>query len=101
MAAIALGQALLTIQPLSPQCMDCGLAREQFPLDIVVPDDQWRQLTGRNDGGGLLCAACLVARAAKLPGVKVARFTFQAAYESRQQRRAREREEAKTARKPL
>jgi hypothetical protein len=46
-------------------CLDCGLDYEQFPLDVVLADAQWRAI--HPDGGGLLCAACIAKRAARLP----------------------------------
>jgi hypothetical protein len=52
-----------------PWCEDCGRIHSSFGLDVILPDDQWARLSGRSDGGGLLCAACIVARAARLPGV--------------------------------
>lgn len=76
-------------------CMNCGRERDTWPLDVVVPDDQWRQLTGRDDGRGILCLDCMLARAARLPGVTMAKLTFAAKYESRRERREREREELK------
>lgn len=70
------------------ECMDCGRARRDTPLDVVVPDDQWTQITA-GSLGGFLCVACILTRAAKLPGVRVAKLTFGAKYESRRERRAR------------
>jgi hypothetical protein len=75
--------------------MDCGMPYAHFPMDVVVPDDQWTQITGRTDGGGVLCVACIVRRASKLPGIRVAKLTFGVTYESRRARRARIREEAR------
>jgi hypothetical protein len=79
------------------KCMDCGMPSAHFPMDVVVPDDQWAQITGRTDGTGLLCVACILRRASKLPGIRVAKLTFGVTYESRRARRARVREEAKAA----
>lgn len=61
----------------SPRCEDCGLPYVEFPLDTVLPDDDWRRLHPSGDGG-LLCAGCIAARAAALPGVIVlhARLVF-------------------------
>lgn len=53
----------------TPACLDCGLPHEQFPLDVNLPRGQW--LAIHPDEHGLLCAACIVARAAKLPGAVV------------------------------
>jgi hypothetical protein len=53
-------------------CEDCGLLYERFPLDVVLPNDQW--LTIHPDGpGGILCAQCIVKRAARLKNVTVVR----------------------------
>lgn len=45
-----------------------------MPLDVVLPDDQWKALCPE---GGILCVSCLVARAARLPEVTVARMTLE------------------------
>lgn len=45
-------------------CMDCGMSYLDFPMDVVLPDDQWALVSGRDDGGGLMCAACIVKRGA-------------------------------------
>lgn len=60
------------------KCLDCGLPYADFPIDVVLPDEQWRAITGRTDGGGILCAGCIVARGARLPGATVARMQFDA-----------------------
>ena len=44
-----------------------------MPLDVVLPDDQWERISGRTDGGGILCAECILARAARL-GATVAKM---------------------------
>jgi hypothetical protein len=49
------------------RCMDCGLDYEQYPLDVVLKKAQW--LLIHPDDGGVLCANCIVGRAAKLPRV--------------------------------
>lgn len=59
------------------RCEGCGLSYGSFPLDVIVPDDQWEAITGHSDGGGILCAACIVNRGAKLPGVTVAKMVFE------------------------
>lgn len=48
-------------------CLDCGLPYEDFPLDVVLPRAQWLRI--HPDEHGLLCAKCIVARAAKVLGV--------------------------------
>ena len=57
-------------------CGDCGLPYAEFPLDVVLPDSQWATIIGRTDGGGILCARCIVVRGAKIQGVTVARLQF-------------------------
>lgn len=47
-------------------CEDCGLPYGEFPLDVVIPGEQWEQLTGYVEGEGLLCPTCIVKRAAKI-----------------------------------
>ena len=51
-------------------CLDCGLPYRDFPLDMILPDDQWLMIhpEGLN---GLLCANCIIRRASKLPGITV------------------------------
>ncbi len=51
------------------RCQDCRLMYVDFPLDITLPDDQWLQINGRE--GGVLCACCIVRRAAKAGGIAV------------------------------
>ncbi len=57
-------------------CEDCGRAYGTHDwLDINIPNEQWTLITGRYGSdreGGILCADCLVKRAAKLeisPGI--------------------------------
>jgi hypothetical protein len=50
-------------------CLDCGRSYMEFPLDLNLPRGQW--LLIHPDDGGLLCASCIVARAAKIPGATV------------------------------
>lgn len=60
-------------QPLDPEmvakavCLDCGLPYADFPLDVILPRPQWLEI--HPDESGLLCASCIVKRAAKVPGV--------------------------------
>lgn len=51
-------------------CEDCGLPYRDFPLDVVLPDEHW-ELIHPSGTGGVLCAACIVSRAAQVPGVTV------------------------------
>lgn len=59
------GETVATIPPINPVCEDCGKPYSDFPLDVVLTDDQWSLITERSDGGGLLCAACIVERGSK------------------------------------
>jgi hypothetical protein len=42
-------------------CDDCG---RTDPLDAVITQAQWEAITGRTDGGGMLCLWCIDKRAA-------------------------------------
>lgn len=48
------------------KCLDCGLDYEYFGMDTLLP--RWQWLLIHPDEGGLLCANCIVKRAAKIPG---------------------------------
>ena len=57
----------------APACMDCGMPYDDFPMDTVLPHDQWLAINpnsddSKDDAGGLLCANCMVRRAKALPG---------------------------------
>lgn len=65
----------LLAQPVG--CMDCGMSYLDFPMDVVLPNDQWALISGRDDGGGILCAACIVKRAAKLKRFTVVKMTLE------------------------
>lgn len=56
-------------------CLDCGAPYEMFPLDVVLPRGQW--LLIHPDEHGVLCAACIVKRAARIPGVTVAHMILE------------------------
>jgi hypothetical protein len=60
-------------------CADCGKPHKDFPMDTVLPDDQWQAIMGSE--GGLLCANCTVTRGAKLPGTIIATMRFKFADE--------------------
>jgi hypothetical protein len=53
------------------RCLDCHLPYTDFPLDLTLPDEQW--LLIHPDGGGVLCANCIVRRASQLPNVVAVR----------------------------
>lgn len=59
------------------RCQDCGLLYSLFPLDVVLPNEQWEAITGYTDGSGILCAMCIVQRGSKLSGVTVAKLVFE------------------------
>src|SRR5688572_18140783 len=48
-------------------CLDCGMPYSEFPLDVLLPRPQWLEI--HPDENGLLCAACIVRRCARIPGV--------------------------------
>ncbi len=50
-------------------CDDCALPYAEFPLDLVLPDEQWEAIHPAE--AGVLCAQCIVRRASKVPGVTV------------------------------
>lgn len=52
--------------PVDAQCLDCGLDYAAFGLDLLLPRAQW--LLIHPSDGGLLCARCLVVRAANVSG---------------------------------
>ena len=47
-------------------CLDCAELYDGFGLDATLADDQWRMIHNSRDG--ILCANCMVKRAAMLPG---------------------------------
>jgi hypothetical protein len=57
-------------------CRDCGKPYRDFKLDTTLPDEQWL-LIHPEGNGGLLCANCMVRRAAKLPGIIAARMVLE------------------------
>ena len=58
-------------------CMDCGKPYGTFPLDMTIPDGQWREI--HESEGGILCANCMVARLANLPGAIAVRARLEVA----------------------
>jgi hypothetical protein len=49
---------------LTMACLDCG--DEEIPLDTDLTGEQWSMICPEH---GVLCASCIVRRAATLPGV--------------------------------
>ena len=47
-------------------CLDCSLPYSEFPLDVILPRAQWLEIHPIEHG--LLCAACIMKRAARVPG---------------------------------
>ena len=48
------------------RCSDCGLPYEDIPMDTTLSDKQWLMI--HPEGlDGILCANCIVNRAAKIP----------------------------------
>jgi len=64
------------------KCLYCGQDYSKQPLDVVLSKEQWLLLNP--DDGGVLCAACIVKRAAELPHVinLSARITFADEFDS-------------------
>lgn len=54
--------------PVTAKCADCGLPYLQFGMDLILPDQQWKQIAPE---GGLLCPTCICRRAAKFEGTAV------------------------------
>lgn len=59
----------------SLDCMDCGEPNAEMPINTTLPHDQWRRI--HDSEGGILCASCIVRRAAKLPRVIACRMRFE------------------------
>ena len=58
------------------ECDDCGLDYSDFPIDVLLPRHQWLTIHPNN---GLLCAACIVKRAAKVRGAIVVHMIIEIA----------------------
>lgn len=56
------------------RCHGCGKKYAKFPLDTNLPDYLWLKISPRPDGGGILCADCILERLRKL-GATVAFLT--------------------------
>jgi hypothetical protein len=44
-------------------CKDCGLPYSEFGIDLILPDQQWKEIFPEENG--LLCANCITKRAEK------------------------------------
>jgi hypothetical protein len=58
--------AQLGTRTMKAECLDCGLDYALFHLDLLLP--RWQWLVIHPADGGLLCAMCMVRRAALIPG---------------------------------
>lgn len=63
--------------PPPAECLDCGMAYEDFPMDVILPRAQWLEI--HPDEHGLLCAGCIVARASKVPGATACHLIIEVA----------------------
>jgi hypothetical protein len=77
------------------RCMDCGTKYRDFPLDTTLPNEQWRMIHG--DESGVLCACCIVARAARLTGAVAVRARIEFTSEGAESIRAQLSPEEATA----
>lgn len=57
------------------RCLDCALPYSEFPLDVNLPRSQWLLICP--DDRGVLCAACIVKRAARVPGCTVVHMVLE------------------------
>lgn len=57
-------------------CEDCGLSYQEFSIDAVLPNEQWK-LIHPEGSKGLLCANCIIKRASFLPHIIFARITLE------------------------
>ncbi len=58
-------------------CEDCGhLYGNPDWLDTFLSSEQWKLISGHNDGGGILCAGCIVKRAKHLGLFSVCKMVF-------------------------
>lgn len=45
--------------------MSCG---KYYSLDLMIPDELWREITGWQNGEGLLCGSCIINKIEKIKG---------------------------------
>lgn len=72
---LAVAKETLAAEPTILRCIDCRMPYGNFPLDMTFPDEQWRLIHAPE--GGVLCANCMVRRAAGLSGAVVVRATIE------------------------
>lgn len=65
------------VSPEIIKCEDCGKPYDKFPLDVVLPNEQWELITGYKDGEGILCASCILERGARQKTFTVAILVFE------------------------
>ena len=62
-------------------CEDCGYPYGSHDwLDVIIPNEQWSLITGRYSSdkeGGILCAGCIVKRAARLNVFSCGKLVFE------------------------
>jgi hypothetical protein len=59
------------------RCLDCGLSYDEFGLDTHLPRGQW--LAIHPSERGVICANCIMRRAAQLRGATVAHVVIEIA----------------------
>lgn len=70
------GEAAYAGDPLRTlRCLDCKKPYAEFPLDVVLPRGQWLEI--HPGDGGVLCAGCIVVRAAKVQGATVCHLVIE------------------------
>jgi len=52
---------------MSCTCQDCG---NQYKVDLVIPDELWEKIkpSGKPEGAGMLCGACIMKRIEEMSG---------------------------------
>ncbi len=65
------------IRDCSGFCEDCGLSYKDLPMDVVLSNEQWTEITGYTEGEGILCVACILARGSKTKKYVVAKLRFE------------------------
>lgn len=59
------------------KCEDCGALYQNLPMDVVLPNAQWAEITGYTEGEGILCVACILIRGSKTKKYVVAKLKFE------------------------
>ncbi len=58
-----------------PKCADCGALYQTLPMDVVLPNAQWAEITSYTEE--ILCVACILIRGSKLRKYVVAKLRFE------------------------